>query len=335
MTTNIQPGKQPQATNSTSAPTATAVSDPASPAIPSATSTAISSATSTATSGATSPPTSTPTSLLQAMIKLEARGFTPIRHSFVQKHSTTVSGPDRKAVLADLVTARRGRELNAYLALLMNHSQIEKNAAQPWPAAVWARALSVSATDPLPVPAMSRIWARLEDHGLIDRSRVWKRTLVRPRDESTKRPYTRPRPDTVPEKEKAHESYFILPSAYWTEHWHTKLDLPARALLLIMLHGTSSKDETYLPYEKAESWYGISAKTTQRGIDQLLKKKLLKVTRTERVVADFSATGHATRTYYALTGPFSREARAKLQTSSASESAARAAAARAGAGSAE
>lgn len=106
-----------------------------------------------------------------------------------------------------------------------------------------------------------------------------------------------------PSAHETHFIFFILPSAYWTERWHTTLDLPARALLLIMLHGTSSKAETYLPYEKAESWYGISAKTTQRGIDELRDKGLLVVTRRERVVADVSATGHHPCTYYALTGP--------------------------------
>ncbi|MGW0025321.1 hypothetical protein [Rhodococcus sp. NPDC003383] len=273
--------------------------------------------------GPTPPPKSTPASLLQQMIRLEARRYTPIRHCFVQQHST-VSALDRKGVLADLVTARRGRELNAYLALLMNHSQIVKQADQPWPAAVWARALSSSETELLPNSAISRIWKNLEEHKLIERSRVWKRTLVLPRDESTKKKYARPRPDLVSEDQRPHENYFILPSAYWTDRWHTELDLPARAVLLIMLHGTSSKDDTYLPYEKAESWYGISAKTAQRGVDELRAKDLLEVTRRERVVADFSATGYAIHTYYALTGPFSRAAREKLQATTASESEARA-----------
>lgn len=268
-------------------------------------------------------PTSTPASTRATMVKLEARGFTPVRHWFVQKHSTLSPG-DRKGILADLVTNKRSRELNAYLALLMNYNQIVKHADQPWPAAVWARALSSSETDPLPVASISRIWSNLNEHGLIDRSRVWKRALVIPRDESTKKVYTRPRPDLVPDAQKPYESYFILPSAFWTERWHAELSLPGRALLLIWLHETSARDDSYLPYAKAEGWYGISAKTAERGIAELIDNKLLVHTRKERVVADFSATGWADHHYYALTGPFSKAAREQLQTQTKTESEARA-----------
>ncbi|MEU5844505.1 hypothetical protein [Rhodococcus sp. NPDC047139] len=264
---------------------------------------------------------STPATTRAYMTDLEARGFTPVRHSFVQQHSLFASS-SRKAPLAHLVAARRERELNAYLLLLMNFSQLEKR-TEPLPATVWARAMSPREDDPLPEQAVSRIWKNLEEHKLIDRTRKWKRAHVLPRDESTTRKYTRPRPDAVADEERYREIYFILPSAYWTEGWHATLSLPARALLLIMLHGTSSAEDTYLPYAKAEDWYGISTKTAERGIVELLDTKLLKITRKEKVRADFAATGFTTRTYYTPTGHFSTTARKALQDQTKRESEAR------------
>ncbi|MFC9839741.1 hypothetical protein ACFVKB_39080 [Rhodococcus sp. NPDC127530] len=260
----------------------------------------------------------TPESTRAKMVRFEARGFTPIRHTFVQQ---PLSSKVRKAKLGEIVTARQGRELNAFVLLLVNHAQLAKQ-DQPWPAGVWARALSSSADDPLPNSAVSRIWKNLEDLDLIERSRKWRRAHVLPRDESGKRKYVRPRPDTAPKEKKPQEIYFILPSAFWLDGWHEKLSLPGRALLLILLHETSGRDETYLPYEEADNWYGISAKTAQRGIHELMDYKLITV-RPQRVAAEFSATGWAERRYFTLTGPFSRAARAELQARTARESAAR------------
>ncbi|ABH00647.1 hypothetical protein RHA1_ro10458 (plasmid) [Rhodococcus jostii RHA1] len=260
----------------------------------------------------------TPESTRAKMLRFEARGFTPIRHTFVQQ---PLSAKVRKAKLGEIVTARQGRELNAYLLLLVNHARLTKE-DHPWPAGAWARALSSSAGAPLPNSAVSRIWKNLGDLELIDRSRKWRRAHVLPRDESGKRKYARPRPDMATGEKKEQEIYFILPAAFWTDGWHENLTLPGRAVLLILLHETSGRDETYLPYEQADNWYGISAKTAQRGIHELMDHKLITV-RSQRVAAEFSATGWADRRYFTLTGPFSRAARTELQNKTARESAAR------------
>lgn len=252
-----------------------------------------------------SKPTATPASTRAELARVAQRGFTPVRRSFVQ------SRDGRKwhgSSLGRLVAARQPRALNAYLLLLMAWPALSVREV-PLEAGTWARALSPDPPGRQWSPdAMTRVWAALEDLGLVERERAARLVQVTPRREDGAAPYARPRPDTG----IADDLYFALPDDYWLDAWHVRLSLPGRALLLILLEGTNGRPEVALPYEKARDWYGISDKTMQAGLEDLRRHGLL-AERAEWVEAPLSAVGWTKHTYYALTAPFSRDARAELQ----------------------
>jgi hypothetical protein len=157
---------------------------------------------------------------------------------------------------------------------------------------------------------MTRVWNTLEEpHGLIERERVARLVKLSPRRENGRASSTRPRPH---QSSSRRELFFILPDAFWLEDWHNKLPLPGVAVLLILLSGTTGRDEAVLPYERAQERYGISAKTMQYGLEDLRVHGLLDARR-EWVTANLSKIGLAPRIFYSVTGPFSRQARAQLQ----------------------
>lgn len=208
------------------------------------------------------------------------------------------------------MTARQPRALNAYLMLLAAWPFLERR-EQPLEAGVWARALSPEPPEPeWPPAATTRIWAALEEHGLVERSRDARLVRVRPRREDAAATYTRPRPDQ--EKLKAFDRFFILPDDYWTAGWFESLTLAGRAMLLLLLHNTSGRDSAPLPYERAADWYGLSVKTLQKGFGELRDGGLLQEDHSW-VEEPLSAIGITRRTSYSLTGPFSRAARDQMQ----------------------
>lgn len=257
------------------------------------------------------------------MVRFAARGFTPIRHTFVQLKKG-VGG--QGSTLGDLVAARQGRALNAYLMLLLNSARIDRfrsSQQPPLDAAVWARALSPAAgtAEPWPPASMSRVWSSLEARGLIERERRWKRADVRAQHELGNTPYTRPRPSATGSLDPADE-YFALPDEYWTDEWHARLTLAGRALLLIVLSSTSTRESMYLPYDRGPEWYGISRDTVRKGFHELADNGL--VTIEDEVVADpWSGRGYATRYWYTPTGEFSTESRKARSANTSRETRAR------------
>jgi hypothetical protein len=152
---------------------------------------------------------------------------------------------------------------------------------------------------------LSRAWADLERLRLVEHGeRSGRRRLVTPRREDGKTKYELPGG-----RSGRLNQYFTIPDTFWLEGIFAKLSLPGLAMLLIIAKETNSKPEMYLPHEQAPTWYGISPKTAQNGIDDLERHKLLHK-RVERVKAPLSAIGSTTRTYYSLTGDFGHEARA-------------------------
>jgi hypothetical protein len=96
--------------------------------------------------------------------------------------------------------------------------------------------------------------------------------------------------------------FFKLPYQYFTERIHLDLKLAGKAALLISL---AQKPTFTLPTERAAEWYGISADTLQRGLDELRKHELIKVwSRTKK--APRSRYGYTNENHYALQGPFAR-----------------------------
>lgn len=256
-----------------------------------------------------SDPTATPHQTLVKMTTLAGRGFTVVRDNFVQ-----INRPDKwvGSSLGRLVQARRHRALLAYLLLLMVTQPLDKR-PKPLEAKVWARALSPDPPAPAwPETSMTPVWTMLEQppHKLIEKERQARLVKVTPRKENGRGPYTRPRPDQ--KRSDLGERYFILPDAFWLDGWHNRLSMPGVVVLLILLAGTTARDEAWLSPERADEWYGISAKTMFNGLEDLRKNGLLTV-RAEWVPAELSAIGKTKKNWYSLNTPFRTDERRALQ----------------------
>ncbi len=187
----------------------------------------------------------------------------PIRRSFLQQDSPEgpVPGP-----LSILVRHGDRRGLDLYLLLKAIASSPPYDSHRG--AGVWARALrhtGVTADE----RAISKIWTRLEQLGLISRSRYGRlANITLLREDGSGAPYVHPAQEGHP--------YLKLPVAYWLDNegrWSETLTLPGKAVLLI---AHSLRPGFTLPVEKAPEWYGISADTAQRGLSELVRRGVLK-----------------------------------------------------------
>ena len=166
--------------------------------------------------------------------------------------------------------------------------------AEPWdaclPAGVWARALD--RTGKGAEATVSRSWHWLREHGLVATERD--RRLVRTyklQEDGDGAKYTRS------------QDYFVLPLAFFREAWHTKLGLPATAVLLIALDRSRKRIWFELRKEPAAVWFGVSADTLQRGLDQLRDEGLLGV-RQRRIKDPRARYGWTSANEYRLLGSF-------------------------------
>ena len=240
------------------------------------------------------PPTPPPRErVLRDLLRQSGRGIVPIRKTFVQigRGSSTRPGP-----LAGLVRRHDARGLDAYL--LVHALASGGDYSCEYPAAVWARALGFdeSATGSAALGAVSKVMKRLdEDHRLIARTRRRRRAVVTLLEEDgSGEEYRHPH--------KLNEQWLRLPHAYWLDGHHDRLSLPAKAILLIAL---SLNDGFILPVEKAPQWYGLSADTATRGLQELRDARLLSVA----ISWDLnyrSSTFHVEKRKYTLTGAFSK-----------------------------
>ena len=158
----------------------------------------------------------------------------------------------------------------------------------------WARALDK--TRPGAEATISRNWAWLEDHDL-----VWSE-----RDKRLRRVYLLQEDGSGEDYERPKGNYFTLPLAFFLDEWHQRLSLAGTAVLLIAL---SLKPRFQLRTEHAAAWYGISADTLQRGIDELRDLGLLDVT-PRRIAAPRTRRGWTYVNEYRLLGPFAKTERA-------------------------
>ncbi len=172
------------------------------------------------------------------------------------------------------------------------------------PIAVWARVFGLTATT-TPESASSaatKVLRRLEDKKLITRERSGRERKIRVtlmREDCSGKPYTRPLGDTVTER------YLSLSNRYWLEGWHTRLDLPATAMLLVSLHEPS---QFVLPTERVPEWYGWSADTAERGLATL--NELGIITTTSRLKkAPLSPLGQTKINQYTLDPSWTTSAR--------------------------
>lgn len=222
---------------------------------------------------------------IAAMLERSNRDFVPIRRSFVQSPARGGgAGP-----LASFVSQRRNRTLDLYLLL---HSV----ASSPpfdvdFASIVWARALGIHDQKGA-AAAISRSWTWLESRSLISSRRQGRhRVITLLREDGSGEPYAHP---------GRSGNYLKLPYAYWTGNFHNRINLPAKAVLLIAL---SQRDQFVLPGDQAANWYGISKETARRGIRILRTHGLLEAsTRTKK--APLSPAGITKERIYSLRRPF-------------------------------
>lgn len=231
------------------------------------------------------------------LLKQSGRNIVPIRKAFVQQPP---GSPDRAGPLAEFVTSRDARALDAYLFV---HALAS---AEPWtctyPSSTWARVLDLAAVcEPESAKAaVSKVFRRLEDRALVGRRRSGRMTeLVLLHEDGSGEPYTRP-------KKAGDGVWLTLPYAYWRKDHYRDLKLPAKAMLLVAL---SLPEDFVLPRERMPAWYGLSADTADRGLRELRDHRLLS-TRSEYVRDHKSPTGWREVQHHQLLGDYSAAARA-------------------------
>jgi DNA-binding transcriptional ArsR family regulator len=233
------------------------------------------------------PPIASPQDTVDALIEKSARSdFVSVRRAFVQhgRRSALSPGP-----LHVLVGHHDELALDLYLLtrLLASHTPFEAQLS----AAVWARALGLPG--PSGPAAISRAWKRLADLGLVSRGRRGRTAFVRVLlEDGSGNPFVQFGARADP--------YFKIPLEYWRDDWQRKLDLPAKAALLIAL---SLPDGFYLPTKMAKRWYGVSADTVERGLAKLRELGILKRTVFYKG-APLAAQGWTREHHYGLKPPF-------------------------------
>lgn len=217
------------------------------------------------------------------------RRTTPIRRSFLQDPT----GEGAEAPLRWIVRDRRELALDLLLLLHCTAS------AEPWdvemPAMAWARALDMRQTVGSET-TVSKNWSWLEQKGLIRSERHQRvRKVFMLKENGSSDAYARP------EKGEP-RGFFGLPFVYFTGRWHKQLSLPGKAVLLIAL---SMKPTFTLITERASEWYGVSADTLQRGLDDLRDHGLLTTALVTRK-APRARLGFTSVGYHRLNPPFKR-----------------------------
>lgn len=237
-----------------------------------------------------------------AILVRAKRTFTPLRRTFVQTpRSLADNKQDLRGPLAWFVTTKNHRALQAYLLALGATSN--GDGPEGWstthPIKVWARAFGTTeAAEPASASnAVTKIFAKLEERGLIMRGRRGRERKIRVtllHEDGSGHAYTRPDGKTLPDR------FLKLPNIYWTDGWCDKLALPALGMLLVAL---SEKHGFELPAEKVPAWYGWSADTAERGLAELESHGLLGKGRYRRS-EPLSPTGYSIVNKYYLQPPF-------------------------------
>jgi len=126
----------------------------------------------------------------------------------------------------------------------------------------------------------------------------WRPLVVLLREDGSGKPYFRP-------QSKLDGAWFSLPYRYWMDGFIDRLSLAAKAMLLIAM---SCKEGFELPLDRVPDWYGISAKSAERGLSELRQLHLISFEREFRVEPR-SPIGVAEVRQYRLEQQFSSAAR--------------------------
>jgi hypothetical protein len=217
------------------------------------------------------------------------RSFVPVSRAFLQEpRAGGGAGP-----LSQFVGSRRKRALDLYLLIHAIASSPPYDVTLP--SRVWQQALAMPASAGSAVQ-ISTTLSWLESQRLIETSRLGgARRIVLLADDGSGRQYQHPA--LGPRSTRV--GYFKLSFDYWLDRWHSSLDLPATAVLLIAL---SLPERFLLPQHHASNWYGISRDTIRRGLKTLQAMGLLTY-KSVKKTAPLSPTGITSDRYYMLTGP--------------------------------
>lgn len=224
---------------------------------------------------------------LEALLARSGRDALPLRRSFVQaRQPASGAGP-----LAAFVRGRHSVALDLYLLgrAVASHEPFDVALSSR----VWARALGLG--EPSSSAAtISQSWTWLEKQRLVTSVRRGRLREIRfLREDGSGHTYRHPGREG---------DYFKLPYSYWEGRFPGRLNMPAKAVLLIAL---SLNPDFWLPHEHGARWYGLSRDTVSRGLRTLLRLGLLEV-RYERKKAPLIPRGFTEERRYALRPPFGR-----------------------------
>ncbi|MGF0313705.1 hypothetical protein [Rhodococcus sp. IEGM1428] len=252
----------------------------------------------------------TPDEAVQALLDAGKRGYVTLRNVLAQHPPGTAAGT-RDAKLAEFVTRRQERALDAFL--LLHALQPVGISADPLPLGAWANLLSTR--NPCSVTTVSKTFRILEDMDLITRRRRGPSTVIEPlHEDGSKDPWFRPGSNS-----SIKEGFFTLPHEYWTSGYADQLRLPGKAMLLIILKETQSptRPTFSMAVERAKDWYGISERTAERGYKELGDLGLID-TRIQLVASPKLPANVRRQVYHrALRDPFSTARRVALQRTAA------------------
>lgn len=230
----------------------------------------------------------TPIETQMALLNKSARQTreVPVQRAFVQAGERRHPIP---APLSRFVSHHDGTALRGYLLALAGASAAPFDIKQP--AEVWARALRI---DPVGV---SKMWARLERLGLIERRREGRRAVIRIlREDGSGLPYNHPYLLDPP------RPYLKIPFHYWESGLEDRLSLAGRAVFLIALN---HRGWFTMPAEKAPDFYGISPDTWERGVDALRHQEVITSTSVYKA-APLAPKGYTRQLAYRLLPPYGK-----------------------------
>lgn len=209
-----------------------------------------------------------PSETRRALFTRARLGFARIEKVFVQLDDYPSGGDSRGSVLGQLVTEKKARALDLLLTV---HALSPILDGTPLPLTTWAQLLS-SDEHEWTTRTISAAFRELQKKDLVDLSGSKQQPVVTlKREDGSGDPHQ----DVKSENGRG---FFTIPFEYWTSGDITRLSLPGKAMLLIILKETQDpkgKLTFTMPVARAQGWYGISERSAERGYLELAKHGLI------------------------------------------------------------
>lgn len=186
------------------------------------------------------------------------RKVTPVRQVFVQKQKAEAVRP---STLALFISAKQHAALDLYLLLLALEPVVVES---PISLQLWATLLGKNKA------TTASAFKTLQDMNLVHRDKGATPYRVRPLlEDASEDDYQRPSGGA-----EFKQWYFSIPIEYWTDGWDSKLPLAGKAMMLVLLAGTSKKPSQQVAATQVKEWYGFSERTAERGYRELREAHL-------------------------------------------------------------